>query len=95
MTGGTLYLRLQPEWNFDRTAIQRRIASGAIVNLRAVDDTDEANLNYLIGEYSNELARNHQKETARQVSDYLRDWKDAFMKIEAVGRQLDQSVASE
>jgi glutamate synthase (NADPH/NADH) large chain len=95
MTGGVLYLRLQPEWNFDWAAIQGRIARGAVVNLRTVDGTDEVNLNYLIGEYSNELARNHQNEEARQVSDYLQNWKDAFVKIEAVGRQLDQSIASE
>ena len=80
---------------FDWFAIQRRIARGAVVNLRVVDDTDETNLRFLIGEYSNELSRNHQKEEARQVSDYLKNWKDAFVKIEAVGRQLDQSIASE
>ncbi len=65
MTGGVLYLRLQPEWNFDWAAIQRRIARGAVVNLRPVDDADQDNINFLIGEYSNELARNHQKEEAR------------------------------
>ncbi|MCL4560583.1 MAG: glutamate synthase, partial [Chloroflexi bacterium] len=95
MTGGVLYLRFQPEWSFDWAAIQRRIARGATVNLLAVGDADENNLKALIGEYSNELARNHQKEEARRVSGYLQNWKDAFVKIEAVGRQLDQSVASE
>jgi glutamate synthase (NADPH/NADH) large chain len=95
MTGGVLYFRLQPEWNFDWAAIQRRVARGAVVNLRTVEDSDEDNLNFLIGEYSSELARNHQKEEARRVSGYLESWKDEFVKIEAVGRQLDQSVASE
>ncbi len=95
MTGGVLYLHIQPHLNFDWAAVQRRIARGAVVNLRVVDDTDETNLRFLIGEYSSELARNHQKDEARQVSGYLQNWRDSFVKIEAEGRQLDQSIASE
>jgi len=95
MTGGVLYLRLQPRLNFDRAAIQRRIARGASVSLRSVDDSDEPNLDYLLRQYANELGHNHQKEQAQRMLSLLADWRTSFVKILPMGRQLDQSVATE
>lgn len=95
MTGGTLYLRLQPRLNFDREAVWRRIARGADVVLSDVSTSDGANLEALLNLYAEELARNHQKNEARRLLAILNDWQTRFVKIEARGRQLDQSVATE
>ncbi|MFN2197743.1 MAG: glutamate synthase-related protein [Anaerolineales bacterium] len=95
MTGGVLYLRLQPEMNFDLEAIQRRIAQGAKVNLGPVGPEDQANLETLLGVYAEELAHNHQEEAARQVSALLDGWQARFVKIEPLARQTIQAYATE
>ncbi len=95
MTGGVLYLRLQPANNFGMDAIKRRIARGAKVTIQNVDDNDETNLQSLLSLYMEMLARNHQKEAANQISHLLRSWQEVFVKIEAVGRQLNQAIATE
>ena len=95
MTGGVLYLRLQPEMNFDLPAIERRIAKGAGVIVRPVDSEDEANLQELLSQYADELQHNHQQEEAQQVLNYLQNWRNQFVRVTAKSRQLDQSVATE
>ncbi|MCP4141323.1 MAG: glutamate synthase [Chloroflexi bacterium] len=81
MTGGVLYLRLQPHLNFNREAIHRRIAKGADVTLRNVDESDEENLKYLLTEYADELAHENQKKKARRVMERLWNWQNDFVKI--------------
>jgi glutamate synthase (NADPH/NADH) large chain len=95
MTGGVLYLRLQPRMNFDREAIRRRIARGAQVALCGVDDSDEANLRELLTAYADELLRSHQSLEADHALDLLREWRTTFVKIEPVYQQMDQTVDTE
>ncbi len=95
MTGGLLYLRLQPEMGFDREAIRRRVARGAKVEIRSVDNRDEANLRELLTAYADELLRGHQQIEADKVLDLLRDWRRAFVKIEPAGQIVDQSINTE
>ena len=96
MTGGVLYLRPQPALNFDLQAIQRRLARGAKVVVREVDDSDEVNLQTLLAEYAEELARNQQPEEAEKTLALRNAWRSTFVKIIPSGtRQLDQSVATE
>jgi glutamate synthase (NADPH) large chain len=96
MTGGVLYLRPQPELNFDLNAIRRRVALGAKVTLLNVDESDEANLRSLLSEYAEELGRSHQPEAAEKALVLLNAWKSSFVKIVPSGsRQLDQNVATE
>ena len=95
MTGGVLYLRLQPRMNFDQQAIRRRIARGAKVALHPVDDRDRVNLQALLAVYADELARNHQNGPAQRAAQLLIDWQDSFVKIEPAGRQVDQAVSTE
>jgi glutamate synthase (NADPH/NADH) large chain len=87
MTGGVLYLRLQPQMNFDRDAIYRRIARGARVALREVDESDEANLCELLTAYADELLSSHQPHEADRILDLLRDWRREFVKIEPIQQQ--------
>jgi glutamate synthase (NADPH/NADH) large chain len=95
MTGGVLYLHLQPEMNFDREAIRRRIARGARVEIRSADNRDEVNLRELLTAYADELLRSHQNAEADRVLDLLRDWRRAFVKVEPAGQVVDQSVNTE
>lgn len=95
MTGGILYLRLQPQLNFNLDAIRRRIARGANVTLEPVDNIDEANLLYLLHTYAEELAHSHQHTSARSISNLIPEWRESFVKIEPQKRQLDQSVSTE
>ncbi len=95
MTGGVLYLRLQPHLNFDRDAIRRRIARGAHVVLRGVDERDEANLRELLTAYADELLRSHQPHEADRILDLLHDWRKIFVKIEPTHQQVNQAVSTE
>jgi glutamate synthase (NADPH/NADH) large chain len=85
MTGGVLYLRLQPEWGFDEAAIRRRIAEGAEVDLRPVADDDGHSLRELLGTYADELTSNHQEDEARETLSLLEDWERSFVKIVPIG----------
>jgi glutamate synthase (NADPH/NADH) large chain len=95
MTGGVLYLRLQPHLNFDRQAIQRRLAKGAKVVLCEVGERDYSNLRELLTCYAEELAHNHQAEEAQKISDLLGDWQNSFVKILPEGIQENQRYATE
>jgi glutamate synthase (NADPH/NADH) large chain len=95
MTGGVLYLRLQPQMNFDRDAIRRRIARGARVALRDVDEGDEVNLRTLLTAYAEGLASSHQPQESDRVLDFLDDWRKSFVKIEPIQQQVDQTVSME
>ena len=87
MTGGTLYLRLQPELNLDLAALQRRIARGAEVDLRPVDASDDLHLHEMLHLYADELIHNHQVQTAECAVALLDGWEDRFVKI--VPRKAD------
>lgn len=95
MTGGVLYLRLQPQKNFDLAAIQRRVARGANVSVSPVDAEDEANLAYLLTVYAEELSRGHQAREAEAVLDLLHEWEREFVRVEPVGLQMNQEVSTE
>jgi glutamate synthase (NADPH/NADH) large chain len=95
MTGGILYLRLQPHINFDRDAIRRRIARGAHVALHDADDSDEANLRQLLTAYADELLRSHQPHEADRILDLLQDWHKIFVKIEPARQQVNQAISME
>ncbi|MFQ6059341.1 MAG: glutamate synthase, partial [Anaerolineae bacterium] len=67
MTGGVVYLRLQPEMGFDEAAIRRRLAKGARVELRPVADEDWAGIQELLRAYGHELLLNNQQRAARRL----------------------------
>lgn len=95
MTGGVLYLRLQPHLNFDQAAIQRRLAKGAKVSVQAVDENDLKNLRDLLTMYAEELKHNHQAEESDNALGLLIDWKNTFVRVVPVGLQEDQRFATE
>jgi glutamate synthase (NADPH/NADH) large chain len=95
MTGGVLYLRLQPHLHFDYPAIQRRLAKGAKVSVQAVDDADFQNLQHLLTIYAEELRQNHQGDEADNALGLLIDWKNTFIRVVPEGLQEDQRFATE
>jgi glutamate synthase (NADPH) large chain len=95
MTGGVLYLHVQPQMGLDRDAIRRRIARGAQVRLLDVADGDEVNLRELLTAYAGELERNNQPQEASYVAGLLRDWRTAFAKVQPASQALDQAISTE
>lgn len=81
MTGGVLYLRLQPSLGFDETALRRRIARGADIAVQPVSPQDEDNLKNLLTPYAHELEQNHQSQEACHVLALLDDWQTQFIRI--------------
>ena len=95
MTGGVLYLRLQPHLHFDQAAIQRRLAKGAKVVVQDVGESDLQHLRELMTIYAEELKQNHQGEEAQKVLNLLVDWKNTFVRVIPLSQQEDQRVATE
>ena len=95
MTGGVLYLRLQPHLNFDHAAIQRRLAKGAKVVVQEVGENDLKNLRELLTAYGEELRQNHQGEGSQKILNLLVDWKNTFVRVVPIGQQEEQRFATE
>jgi glutamate synthase (NADPH/NADH) large chain len=95
MTGGVLYLRLQPHLNFDQAAIQRRLGKGAKVAVQEVGENDLKNLRELLTIYAEELKQNHQAEESQKILNLLVDWKNTFVRVVPLGKQVEQRFATE
>jgi glutamate synthase (NADPH/NADH) large chain len=95
MTGGTVYIRLHPEHDFDAAAIQRRLAHGANVKVLPVDRNDEGNLQELLCAYFDALIDANQHEEAAKIEQILERWDKEFMKIIPANQQVDQAIATE
>lgn len=95
MTGGVLYLRLQPHLNFDQAAIQRRLGKGAKVAVQEVGENDLKNLRELLTIYAQELKQNHQAEESQKALNLLVDWKNTFVRVVPLGQQEEQRFATE
>ncbi len=57
MTGGVVYVRLDPDMGLTREALGRRIASGSTVEVLPLDRRGEQDLRELLGAYGRELRR--------------------------------------
>ncbi|MBC7876897.1 MAG: alpha-hydroxy-acid oxidizing protein [Anaerolineales bacterium] len=95
MTGGVLYLRLQPHLNFDQAAIHRRLGKGAKVAVQEVGESDLKNLRELLTIYAAELKQNHQVEESQKALNLLVDWKNTFVRVVPLGQQEEQRFATE
>ncbi|SEN66993.1 glutamate synthase-related protein [Lihuaxuella thermophila] len=95
MTGGVVYLRLQPDMGLDEAAIMRRIAKAAKVSLEPLDQKGVQDLNELLGAYLQELIRSGQLEEADKVEKLLQHPDQHFIQIIPNKQQADQSIATE
>ena len=81
MTGGVVYLKLEEAMGLDEQALQRRLAKGAEVVLRPVDDSDQLHLQELLTAYMTQLETNEQQEEIETTRRLLRDWRGSFLKV--------------
>lgn len=95
MTGGTVYIRLRPEFGFDETAIKRRLAKGANVKLARVSESDGQHLYDLLCAYREALADANQHAEARRIDEIMARWEKEFVKVVPANQQVDQTIATE
>ena len=67
MTGGVVYLRLQPEMGLDLAALKRRLAKGAKVGMSRLNDTRQSQRARTAGLLSTELVASGQFEEASRL----------------------------
>ncbi|MBN1265932.1 MAG: hypothetical protein JXA25_10595 [Anaerolineales bacterium] len=68
MTGGIVYQKLSPEYNFDTSALSTRIAHGAHVDIRQLEAADVAGIQELLGYYIETLEHTYQYDTAEAIT---------------------------
>lgn len=81
MTGGVIYQCLYPEYGFDRGALERRLARGANVSIRAIAKQGLADVEELLTRYIDELKRSLQADEADAVSDILAQARKRFVMV--------------
>ncbi|WP_139492274.1 glutamate synthase-related protein [Brevibacillus dissolubilis] len=95
MTGGVVYVRLQPELGFDKKALERRIAKGAKVSLYQPDQKGISDIKELLTAYKEELLATEQYETAGRIQALIDDPSAHFIQISPTKEQADPSVSTE
>jgi len=81
MTGGTVYCHLDTAMGFDRDALRRRLARGAGVEIRDLEEGDVAQLEELLGKYHRELLHSHQEEEADWLAEVIARCRGRFVKV--------------
>jgi glutamate synthase (NADPH/NADH) large chain len=81
MTGGVVYCRLDQDMGMDREALRHRIARGATVEIRDLNEDDVMQLEGLLMQYHRELLHSHQEEEADWVEDVVSHCRTSFVKI--------------
>jgi glutamate synthase (NADPH) large chain len=94
-TGGRVYLRVNAEWNLDRTALERRRGKGAKVTLAELDGTGERDVRELLGAYAQELRGTGQGDEADRVLALAAAPARHFLAAVPEKDQTDPSVSTE
>ncbi|HBG08027.1 MAG: glutamate synthase [Geobacteraceae bacterium GWC2_58_44] len=81
MTGGVVYCHLDLEMGFDREALRLRLARGAGVEIRDLEEGDLAQLEELLGKYARELYHSHQQDEADWLLGVIARARSRFVKI--------------
>jgi len=81
MTGGVIYQCLYPDLGFDRDAIRRRLAGGAYVAVKKLEDEDVDRVQRLLGIYIRELEGSFQYAEAKTVGEISADAAKRFVMI--------------
>jgi glutamate synthase (NADPH) large chain len=95
MTGGRVYTRLNPEWNLDRDAIQRRLGAGAKVELTELDPEGVLDLEELLGYYGDELRATDQDAEAERIGSLASNAQERFLMIVPHRVQADPNISTE
>jgi len=95
MTGGRVYARLNPEWNLDRDAIERRLGEGAKVELADLDAEGELDVQDLLGHYADELRATGQDDEAERMLSLAASASEHFLMVVPHKVQADPSISTE
>lgn len=95
MTGGRVYVRYQPEMGLDEDALRRRIAKGAKVALKWLDQNGEKDVAELLTTYARELRKEGQMDAAKKIQSLIDHPSVNFMMIEPGHDITDQDIATE
>jgi glutamate synthase (NADPH/NADH) large chain len=95
MTGGVVYVRQNPDWNLDQTAVRRRLSKAAKVSLVTPDETDVANIIELLSAYRGALVESGQEDAAHAVDPLLADPAAHFITVTPVTQQADPNISTE
>lgn len=96
MTGGAVYLLLQPEWNFDIGAIKRRIAKGSKVVITTLKPEDADHIRRLLGAYKEEVSASGQTEEGNWIRALAEsDLFSRFVRIIPESQQVEQTISTE
>jgi glutamate synthase (NADPH/NADH) large chain len=94
-TGGRVYLRVNPEWNLDRAALERRRGKGAKVAIEELDALGVHDVGELLGGYAAELRATGQEDEADRVRGLAAAAGEHFLMTVPEGEQTDPSVSTE
>jgi glutamate synthase (NADPH) large chain len=95
MTGGRVYVRLNPDWILDADTIRRRLGEGAKVELAELDDEGVLDVEDLLGHYANELRATNQDEEAKRILGLAAAARDSFLMILPHKVQADPNISTE
>jgi glutamate synthase (NADPH/NADH) large chain len=95
MTGGVVYVRLQPELGLDDAAVRRRLAKGAKVHLSRIGVRGKKDLTELLSTYHQTLLTSGQAEAASEVLNLLLECERQFIAILPVTQQVDAAMSTE
>jgi glutamate synthase (NADPH/NADH) large chain len=95
MTGGRVYARVNPEWNLDRAAIERRLGEGAKVELAELDAQGELDVQDMLGHYADELRATDQDEEAERMLALAAGAAGNFLMVVPHKVQADPSISTE
>ncbi len=95
MTGGRVYCRVNPEWNLDREAIERRMGEGAKVAIADLDAEGLIDVQDLLSHYADELRATHQDDEADRVMALAADATENFLMVVPEKVQADPNISTE
>ncbi|WP_407690400.1 glutamate synthase-related protein [Salipaludibacillus neizhouensis] len=95
MTGGVVYLRLDPAMGLDESTLLSRIAKGAKVSIEPLSDKGIKDVTELLSLYRDELALLNQDEEKGLVVKLLENPSVYFRQVTPVKLQADPAVSTE
>lgn len=95
MTGGVIYLRVQPELGLTQEILKSRIAKGAKVSLEPVSFKGAEDITELLTKYQSALVKSEQFEEAAEIKYLIDHPLENFVQVIPVKEQADPDVSTE
>ena len=83
MTGGVVYQMLTPEMGLDMDALKQRLARGAQVEIKPLEQADVPEVQVLLGHYIDALHETHQSDVSAHIMSLCAEWTvlNRFVKV--------------